>query len=407
VDGEQLLLERLAISRPRKNGVATVATTDAGVCFVLCFCMLLFVVCFCVFVVCFCLLFVFVFVCCLFFVFYRSRFLCEACLGQAPTAKSDKKMTAFDFNYNAEWAKTILSSRAILNAEAHQIPLALINGFVSEMFHREPMHMNEIGCAKDDCAASCVSLVESGLLGEGPADVLLMKLHDKLDDWCETNDVKRPSGPKLSLRVVGRGDGDNCYPELASSWKATDVGTLIFFLAHITQTLCGNNGFMTLVATHMWGLADYMWVCRNSDPIQLNDGQLKRALHAGRAYLLTLQALCNICKQAQLLLFRARPKSHYFDHTLRTLQTSKLNPEMFSSKKHESMLGKLKRIGKNCSKLSVSKRLLQRYLLQMGARFRARKRYGRFTLNPRARRIPVKKNNNFAMFRANLVRRLG
>ena len=110
-----------------------------------------------------------------------------------------------------------------------------------------------------------------------------------------------------------------------------------------------------------------------------------RALHAGEVWLSTLQALNAYCFRTGLYLFRCRPKNHYFKHILMTLRTSQFNPKNWVTTRKESMLFKLKRIGKRCSSYVHMKRggafgksLLQKHWMHMESRFRIRKRNNKF-----------------------------
>jgi hypothetical protein len=185
----------------------------------------------------------------------------------------------------------------------------------------------------------------------------------------------------LSLRSLGRGDGNACFPELSSTWKAFSVQMLMFFLADFCQKVSMDTGRLKLVAVHMWGMADFTWVLTHSG-IEMQPHERERAVYAGRIYLLTLQALCGIAKANSEFMWRTRPKNHYFAHILIMLAKSPLNPKLFNCLRRESMLGKLKKIGKSCSKLTVTKVVLQKYLVAQTGRIKVRQRCGKFKISP-------------------------
>jgi len=314
--------------------------------------------------------------------YYRCRFLCEACLGESPTARSDKTFTAFDFNDDAKWLETILPTQLIEEMESHTLPLAQMDGWDSEMYHRDTAHTNELGQSKDSCACCVISLLEEGLLASPPdtdPDTTLRKLHQEFDDFCIDNGIQKVSAVKLSMRTVGRGDGQANFPELSSHWKASPTRVLTYFLAEKCRKVCHNSGYQKIITTHMWAMAEFTWVCRHAG-IEMQPLERDRALRAGRLYLLTLQGLCNIAKAKKSYLWRMRPKNHYFAHILHTLARSPLNPDVFSCLRRESMLGKLKHIGKSCSKLTVTKTALVKYLIVQTSRIRVRKQFGKFVV---------------------------
>jgi hypothetical protein len=320
--------------------------------------------------------------------YYRCRHLCEGCLAQSPTAKSDKRFSAYNFCHDAPWRGTILSDRQIELAEKHVLPLSELEGWTNELFLRDPMHMHLLGEGKDSTASSIISMVDLKLLGEGPPDTVLARLHGKLDSYCNDNGLKRVAAPMLSLRMLNRADSSQTFPELSSTWKAAPTSVLIFFVAHITEQVCTHSGYERLIAAHCWGLADYLFVCKRAG-VELNSREQKRALHAGRVYLLTLQALCGIALKNKLFLWRCRPKNHQFDHALETMKTSALNPNIGTCLRKESMLGKLKRVGRSCSRLTVGAITLKKYAIHMKCRFRIRKRTRKWRVNPKARKVPV------------------
>jgi len=202
----------------------------------------------------------------------------------------------------------------------------------------------------------------------------------KLDKWSDRNLGRRPNAPRLRLRTLGRAESRNVYPELSTAWKAMSVRILLFFLASFTANLACTTHFEQLISTHLWALADFTWTLCNASMV-MTTYEKHRALHAGNIYLLTQQALTVFAKKASIYLFRVRPKHHYLSHILLTLQRSKLNPRIWTTCRKESMLFKLKRIGKHVSPQRVGKTLLHRYWVHMESRFRIRKQTKQF--NPR------------------------
>ena len=323
--------------------------------------------------------------------YYRCRLLCDGCLGQNPSAKADKSLTAFDFTHGAKWHDTVLTSEQVEASERHVLPLSMIAGWNSEMTHRDTMHTHQLGGSRDSTASTIASLLDLDLitLDDDPPDMTLKKLHNEMNKYCFDKNVPKANAPTLSLRMIGRSESTTDFPEMSSTWKASANTVLIFFLAYKTELVCRHSDYQKLIAVHCWALADYLWICKHSDSrIEFTEQEQKRALHAGRVYLVSLQALSGIARRFGMFLWRTRPKNHYFDHTLMTLKTSRINPMLFTTMRKESMLGKLKRIGKACSKKTVGKRVLQRWMVLQCTRFRQRQRTGQWKLNPRASKIP-------------------
>jgi hypothetical protein len=334
--------------------------------------------------------------------YYRCRQMCEACLGEAPTVHANKSMSVFNFLDNAPWLQTLLAPVHVAALEDHTLPLQMFDGWHHELYHRDPAHTNALGQAKDSNACTCIALLNEGHLGPQTGDEALRKLHSEFDNFCINNGMKIVSAPRLTLRVLGRGESQSCYPELASSWKAAPTIMLTHFLANKTKEVMTVNRYQQLVATHMWALAEFQHVCSHGG-IELWPREQARAAHAGKVYLLTLQELAGIARASGVFMWRTRPKNHYFDHLVHVVRRSPVNPQLFDCLKRESMLGKLKRIGRSCHKRSMPTVTLHKYLIAQTQRVRVRQQLSKFDL--RNRSIPKEltaRNSKFQQYKASL-----
>jgi len=219
--------------------------------------------------------------------YYLCRFLCECCLGQSPSARANKLFTCYDFNWNANWTLTCITTQQLQETEDHELPLCSLEGYNNELYHRDVMHTKLLGDAKDSLASGIISMVEMNLLGDGTPDQQLDRLHEELDDYCIDVGIRKVSAPRLSLRCLGRKDSSLCFPELSTYWKAAATNTLIHFLAFKAEKVCRRTGTEKLIAVHLWALAEFMYVIAHAD-IELTDLEQRRALHSGRLFLLTI-----------------------------------------------------------------------------------------------------------------------
>ena len=305
--------------------------------------------------------------------YFRCTKCCDGCLGEQPFAKSDKRMTVYNFVAGAPWEQTMLTNEEIVAREDHELPPMRIPGMSPSLNHRDPFHTHELGGARDSAASTSVALLQLGLLSSDHAEAhgKLDAFHDSFDNWCVESLGRKMSAPRLTLRTLGRAESNVVYPQLSTAWKGMAVRCLIFFLAFYTEKWCQSTSFQQLIATHCWALADYLWTCQTAG-MTMTAYEKHRALHAGHVYLVTLQALNVYSRTAGLFLFRTRPKNHYFHHILKTLQKSKFNPKTWTTIRKESMLFKLKRIGRSCSALTIGKTLLSKYWMHQESRFRIR-----------------------------------
>ena len=318
--------------------------------------------------------------------YYRCACLCESCKALQPTKKSNKELTCYDFNHGAAWEKTIVRTNAeLLASEKQPIPPAQLEGWSKDSAFRDPFHTHELGGGRDSCGSGLASMLDMELLKKPGTNLTpneqLAGFHDEMCTWALKNSLKI-NAPTLSLRSIGRGDSTLQYPEISSIWKAASIKVLIFFMAVKSEQLCTTGHYQKLIATHLWSLAEYLWVCGISG-LEFDDQQRRRAMHAGRIYLLTLQSLNVIAKEEGLWLWRVRPKNHYFCHTLLELQSSAINPKIFSTAAKESFLFKLKRIGQSCHTHTVGDQVLKKYWIYMQHRIRVRQKTGRLRLTQR------------------------
>ena len=87
-------------------------------------------------------------------------------------------------------------------------------------------------------------------------------------------------------------------------------------------------------------------------------------------HLVAWQHLAHRCTELGLLLYKLRPKHHYFDHLGRDIARTLLNPrKVHQCNNDESFLGYLKRIGVRCHQANMMHRLFQRYLLFLSIRW--------------------------------------
>lgn len=87
-------------------------------------------------------------------------------------------------------------------------------------------------------------------------------------------------------------------------------------------------------------------------------------------HLVAWQHLAHRCTELGLLLYKLRPKHHYFDHLGRDIARTLLNPrKVHQCNNDESFLGYLKRIGVRCHQANIMHRLFQRYLLFLSIRW--------------------------------------
>ena len=131
-----------------------------------------------------------------------------------------------------------------------------------------------------------------------------------------------------------------------------------------------------LRASMLWGLSEFFHVLDRGGR-WLTSGEIRRAQYAGYLHLISYQRLAVIAFSKGECLWKVRPKMHYNTHHIDDIAKHGTNPRFRHCFLDEDFMGKLARLGKHCSKKTVSRRLLQRYLLFISQRWDRGRRCGK------------------------------
>ena len=182
--------------------------------------------------------------------------------------------------------------------------------------------------------------------------------HQEIKSWCRTNQVHVTITALNSKLLQLKG---NSYPSLMC--KGADVKLLIFWL---TELLCNrdlplSDHVKTLVATSH-ALARFIYLM-DTYPMFLTDDQAQQLIQAGELYLNGLLRLRIQSQEAGKVLFKLRPKCHYFQCRIlnRLKSGSRLNPRVMSCFHDEWFIGIISRIACQTHSQSVGLATLLRY----------------------------------------------
>lgn len=85
--------------------------------------------------------------------------------------------------------------------------------------------------------------------------------------------------------------------------------------------------------------------------------------HQIMVHLRSTQVLAAYCWDRGLMAFKFRPKHHCLVHLAIDCTKTRVNPRAYHCFNDESFLGKLKSIARKCHGASMTKRVLQRYVI--------------------------------------------
>ena len=175
-----------------------------------------------------------------------------------------------------------------------------------------------LGHGRDAVGSALVEVLES----QGGVDTwgnILVRWDQDMREWLRGHGV-RPPRHRLQLRALNLGaDGKAWhanFPTVANCWKGAEVRLLIAFAARLTLAASGTGLRSQLVATCLWGLADFLHVLDIGDR-HLSSEHAARAAYAGRAYLQCYHHLAALALEAGERRWKMRPKHHYFWHMVR------------------------------------------------------------------------------------------
>ena len=106
----------------------------------------------------------------------------------------------------------------------------------------------------------------------------------------------------------------------------------------------------------------------------LTEAQAERAAESGWSFLRAYQEASGRAFLRNQALYKLRPKFHYFGHALLGIVQTRENPRRFDLFQAECLMGKIKRIGRMCHWRTLSRRVIERYILFLSHRWHTRRR---------------------------------
>ena len=201
---------------------------------------------------------------------------------------------------------------------APRSPFRAIEGWHLLLNLEDLLHNVYLGHGRDAVGSALVEVLEC----QGGADTwgnILARWDRDFREWLRGHGV-RPPRHWLQLRALNLGaDGKAWranFPTVANCWKGAEVRLLIAFVARVTLAASGTGLRSQLVATCLWGLADFLHVLDIGDR-HLSSEHAARAAYAGRAYLQCYHHLAALALEAGERRWKMRPKHHYFWHMVR------------------------------------------------------------------------------------------
>jgi hypothetical protein len=155
------------------------------------------------------------------------------------------------------------------------------------------------------------------------------------------------------------------HPELKT--KAWNSRLVSGFLAHeicVEKNLSANGGRWPTIAALAWALAEFYQVMEAEGRFMSAEGSA-RFVRAGEAMLQLYHGLAKDASAKGQLMYGLRPKMHLLSHLCIQVAHDKLNPRFFHCFKDEDMIGRTVKVASKCHRVTISQRMLQRYMLRL------------------------------------------
>lgn len=168
------------------------------------------------------------------------------------------------------------------------------------------------------------------------------------------------------------------FPRLIDTIKASWTKRITIWACHRALDVAANknaNEYQRQRACLSYSFLGYIYTCNDADLLFTQDEAETAQTHA-MFFLLWYQHLAYTSWQRGNIAWRLRPKLHYFAHVVLEIGDTLENPAKHSLWGSEDLVGQAKKLGRQCHKRTVSRRLTQRrsvYML-MRARVAARVR---------------------------------
>ena len=227
--------------------------------------------------------------------------------------------------------------------------------------------------------SALVFLAECGCFGAWPRqgkydEILAVRLrtgYTQFRSWAKSLKLEASQQPRFTPARCNR---TSRLSFACLSSKAVMGKTVSFWLMHVWRertSLPSATDLEKRVATCMWTYTEFIRLMDES-PMILSDQCAREMFDKGMLHLQLYSALRfqssrtlgahSLNRHLWLLL----PKHHHFMHLLFDVRDFKVNPRFFTLLCAESWIGSVGRMARTCHRATLSKRVLERYLVKLG-----------------------------------------
>lgn len=302
---------------------------------------------------------------------YNSMYICDNCYAVQLSKNAPKELNFKTFTPASLWMLTMVSHAVYKTTEPNLSPWADIPGWHFRTCWRDLLHVLYLGWAKDLIPAVLASLWDAGCLNDhADLDAALRATWMSFMSWCRQHKISAPSGPIFSKRLLGLDNRGSAFPELSSKYKGATTKLLIHWIADYVRPRATTT-HLQLIATCCWCLTRCLILFEKSGII-MSEEHAAEARRRGRLCLVAYQKLAVTAESNKQLLWRIRPKTHYFYHILEDVAETRFNPLVLDTFKDESFLGYIKRLVVKSHASVARERFMMKYITYLAWRWQQR-----------------------------------
>ena len=312
---------------------------------------------------------------------YRCNQICDFCL--CTSQKSVPELSWGDLSMRA-----LLRHTLTLAPDPHDCsPWVAVPHYEKSKRLLDLLHLVHLGTLRDLVASAIVDALEDNTLAEFYGlrgclyNVILHRFSYHFSVWSKDRDMSLYIGT-LTMARLNRPDS-KVYPyaELDSRIKASKVRTLFAFVTMVMVRLAFSPVLDTdakrlharVRATCCWAL-DISLSCWNLCPkVRMAESHVKENVWYCRLHSARYQYLAGQCIVQKRLLYKCRPKAHYFTHMVDHFLATRLNLMHLSTFMDEDFMGKMRNVCKACHGNTYMVGWARRYVLKRALQWREMK----------------------------------
>ena len=290
---------------------------------------------------------------------YHCNFLCPRCLG----SRHLQDCNAYNFRDNAMWTHTIVSHKQHMathkgNARS---PFAICPWWTLYRNLPDILHGLWLGPGKD-IAGQMIHDFAMLFFPDMPLKTALFWLGRRCRQWCKDEGMPIQKMQEWSEKTISMG-ASGATPTLAERIKGSLTKQIFFWVAAETQRIVTDgidtSHYAKKRASCCWHLLRYVNITDQAGWRLSNDEAVAQLEHGWEFLKLYAELAADALRHEQLA-YKVRPKLHYLWHTFMEAYKTRLNPRRYDLFAAEDFIGRIKRLGAQCHRSSLSQRVCDR-----------------------------------------------